>query len=165
MKTQKYITLAMLSLATTLLDTSFFSFIDIFEATILTTFLVLLVLVILNFRREALYFASFSILFFTIFSSVPIYLLFVLFFGIPIAIYLVKTKIAVNQENIFWVIIIFLVANFFFDLLLLVFWGEANANALTSLMFFTIVNTIFGLLIFYITKIIIRYFNIEIKEI
>ncbi len=164
MKTYKYIILVILSLVTTLLDTSFFSFIDIFEASLISTFAVLLTFTILNFRREALYFASFSILFYTIFSSVPVYLLFILFFGIPIFVYLVKNKIALNLESIFWIIIILLIANAIFDLLLLFLFGGISAGTLTSFFSFITINTIFGVIIFYLSKIVIRYFNLEVKE-
>ncbi len=164
MKTYKYIILAILSLLTTLLDTSFFSFIDIFEASIISTFAVLFTMAILNLKREALYFASFSILFYVIFSSVPVYLLFILFLGIPLILYLTKTKIALNQENVLWVITIFLLANFLFDLLLLLLFGGVSAESITSLFSFIVINTIFGLIIYYLSKIVISYFNIEIKE-
>jgi len=164
MKIYKYIILAIAAFVTTLLDTSFFSFIDIFEASIISTFSALLVLTILNFKREALYFASFSILFYTIFSSVPVYLLFLLFFGISTLFYLAKIKVAINLKSIFWVIIIFLVSNFLFDLFLLLLFGGVTADSLTSLFFFVIINTIFGIILFYLSKILIKYFNIEVKE-
>lgn len=163
MKLYKYILLFVLSFLTAILDTSFFSFLTLYEASLISTFSIMIILMILDLRREALYFASFSILFYTIFSSVPVYLLFILFLGIPLFFYLLKTRVAINLESLVWVIIILFLSNLLFDLLLIVFFGDVSAGSLTSLLFFTIINTVFGLIVFYISKIIIKYFNIQIK--
>lgn len=161
MKTYKYVLYFFVALVTTLLDTSFFSFLSIFEASFVLTFSLLLVLTILDLRKEALYFGFVSILFYTIFSSLPVYLLFLIFLGIPMVIYLIKIRMAINLENFVWVIITLFFSNLSFYFLLIVFFGEVSAVSLTSFSFFIIINTILGLAVYYLSKILMKYFNIK----
>ena len=150
-----YIIFIFLALATTLLDTSFFSFLEIYYATILTSLAFLISFSILNLKKGAIIYAAFLTLFFAIFSSLPVWYLICLFFGIPLIIFAVRFRLAIDRSRLL-LILTFLIANLLFQLSLAVASLDFSKYAFISIVSFTVINTLAGLIIYFITKKIIN---------
>lgn len=150
-----YIIFISLALVTTLLDTSFFSYLEIYYATILTSLAFLISFSILNLKKGAVIYAAFLTLFFAIFSSLPVWLLICLFFGLPLIIFAVRFRLAIDR-SILILILTFIVANLLFQLSLAIASLDFSKYAFISVVSFTVINTLAGLAIYYITKTIIN---------
>lgn len=150
-----YITFVFLALVTTLLDTSFFSFLEIYYATILTSLAFLISFSVLNLKKGAIIYAAFLTLFFAIFSSLPVWLLICLFFGIPLIIFAVRFRLAIDRSKLL-LTLTFLIANLLFQLSLATASLDFSKYAFISVVSFTIANTLVGLLIYFVTKKIVN---------
>jgi len=158
MSLYSYILIPILSLFFTVVDTSYFSFYEIFGATIISSFCVVVILSILGYRKFALLFAAWSILFLSIFSSLPLYTLFAAFLGVPLLILYLKGKVY-YESSLLAAISIFILANFVFRLLLLPVTGPLTNASLWSVIFFPLLNTIFCIILFVVIKKIASYFK------
>jgi len=164
MNWKKITILMLLSLILTLLDVSFFTSIPIAGATIISTYAVIINFSILknnkNNNNENFIFEAISLIFFSIFSSVPIWLLLIAFFIIPGTIFYLR-KNYFPAPSIIVSIAFFALANLFFDLILLVYFSEYNLAGLKSLLYFVLINTIIGVAIYSIAN----YLKVKRQEI
>lgn len=153
-----YLFIPILALFATILDTSFFSFFDIFGATIVSTFVILLVFATLGYRKITLLFAAFSILFLSIFSSLPLYSMLASFFGVPLLILYIKEKVF-YESSMTTVLVVFFIANLIFRIFLLSLDVLSSGESISSIIFFPLINTISCFIVFVIVKKIASYFK------
>lgn len=146
-----YLIFILLAFLTTLLDTSFFSFLEVYHATILSSFAFLVSFSILDIKKGTLIFAAFLTLFFAVFSSLPVWLIICLFFGIPLIIFVVRFRLAIDRSG-FLLVLTFISTGLLFQLSLAMAALDFSKNAFISVISFTIINTIFGLLVYYLTQ-------------
>ena len=149
----KILTLILFSLLFTLLDVSFFSFIQIYGVTIISTFLIIISFSLLVDTKLAhhdlLIFQSSSLIMFSVLSSVPIWLLLIGFIIIPgVIVYLRENY--VSYPSVFVVIAIFLLSNFIFEIILFLSSSQTNQNIILPLLYFVFINTIVGFAIYQI---------------
>ncbi len=143
-----------LAFIVSVLDTSFFAFYEIFNSTIISSFLILIILVISDRKKVSLYFGSFCILFLSAFSSLPIYSMFLAYMGIPLIIFYIRQKIYF-ESNLFPALFVIFIANSLFRLLLLPLSDFQAESTIISLFSFPIINTLIGLVLFVMAK---KYF-------
>lgn len=155
-----YILITVIAIVSVILDTSFFSFLEVWHATVLITFQILITLSIIGFRQHLLYFAAIAILLYAIFSSVPLYFLILAFLGIPLLIIFLKSKIT-YESNFPVIFLSFLIVNLIFQLGLIGASLSFSAAAITSIASFSIINTMAGLIIYYIINYIKVTFRVE----
>lgn len=151
MKLLYYILILLLAFISSLLDTSFFSFLEIYYATILISLGILISLPMLNIKKGTVMFATFLILFFTIFSSLEIWFLFLIFISIPLIVFYLNRRFAFDHSKIL-IILVFLFCNFLFQFSLAVVSQDFSIQAFISVISFTTINTIAGFIIYNILK-------------
>lgn len=148
MKWVKYTTLFFSAAALTLLDTSFFANLSIRNASIVSVFQLIIIFALMADTKKYFFFVSSAIIFFSIFSSLPVWLIFVLFFVLPGSVlYLRKGHLPLPSVPV--ALILFAIVNLVFELILLLYFGEWNKNGFSSLYYFVIINTIFGVILYY----------------
>ena len=146
-----YFLIPISALLTTILDTSFFSFFDVFGATVVSSFAMLLILATLGYRKITLLFAACSVLFLSIFSSLPLYSMLASFLGLPLLILYLKDKVF-YESSIFIVTAVFFISNLIFRIFLLPLQGGATGESLESIMFFPIINTLVCFVLYVILR-------------
>ncbi len=155
-----YIVIVLVAIVSVILDTSYFSFLEIWHATVLITFQILIVLAIIGFRQHLQFFAAIAILLYAIFSSVPLYFLIVAFLGIPLLVIYLKSKIT-YESNFPVILLSFLIINMVFQLGLVGATFNISAAAMTSVASFSLINTVAGLVIYYIVNYLKLTFRLE----
>jgi len=150
-----YFIFGLLAFATTLLDTSFFSFLEIYYATIITSLAFLISFSILNLKKRTIIYAAFLTLFFVVFSSLPVWFIICVFFGIPLIIFAVRFRLALDR-SILLLVLTFIFSNFLFQMFLAVSSVDFSRTAFISVISFTLINTIAGLVIYYIVQKVIK---------
>jgi len=158
-----YIVIVLVAIVSVILDTSYFSFLEIWHATVLITFQILIVLAIIGFRQHLQFFAAFAILLYAIFSSVPLYFLIVAFLGIPLLVIYLKSKIT-YESNFPVILLSFLIINMIFQLGLVGATFSISAAAMTSVASFSLINTVVGLVIYYIVNYLKLTFRLEERQ-
>jgi len=160
MKFIKITLLFFLALLLALVDTSVLSFFPVFEATILLSVSTLIVLSLLGYKREAVYFAGFSAIFYAAFSSMPVYFVVIFFLAMPFLISYLKTK-AFFEGNIYLSVLVFLISFFLFGLIFFILEGDLSKNSLLVLFSFMIVNTLSGIIVYFVIKIFMLKLSIN----
>lgn len=151
MKVIKKLGIVLFSLILTILDVSFFSAMPVHGATIVTTFLVAIVLSLLLSPESLIIFAAGAVIFFSIFSSLPAWILIIGFFAIPeIVLYLRKT--VVPEPTVPISFFFFVITNFIFELLLLLFAKEFNSVGFSMLGYFVLLNSVAGTFLYFLMK-------------
>ncbi len=133
------------------LDTSFFAFYETFSSTVISSFIVLMILVIFDRKKTTVYFGSFCILFLSAFSSLPLYSMILGYLGIPLIIFYFRQKIYF-ESNLFPALVIMLFSNLLFRLLLLPLSEIRSESTLLSVISFPIINTLIGSILFVLAK-------------
>lgn len=146
-----YFIIPLLALILAVLDTSFFSFHELLGATVITSFSAGIILAVLGLRKHWLLFAASSLLFFTAFSSLPLYILIAVFLGLPLLIFYIKNKIFF-ESSLLVTIVIFTLSNFAFRLLILPASYSMEKSIIISTFAFTILNTLAGIIFFVLAK-------------
>lgn len=146
-----YILIPLLSLILTILDTSFFSFWEVWNATIISSFCFLMVVVILGHRKVALVFGAFSILFLSVFSSIPTVSLLAIYLIIPLLIFYIRQKVYFESSYI-PAAIVFLLSGLVFRLVLLSMSLQFGPEVLISLFTFPIINLFVSMLLLWSAK-------------
>ncbi len=147
----EFILFPILSFLLVCLDTSFFSFHEICSSTIISSFDVIIVFSLFDKRKQALYCAAFAILFLSALSSLPLYVLIIAYFGLPLIISYLKQKIFFDQV-LSSAVLIYLGATLLFRILLLPMSDFSLNGLLLSVVMFIIINTLFGIFLFVIAK-------------
>lgn len=155
MNWKKSLALIMLSFILSLLDISFFASLSIGGASIVSTYVVIITLALLfdskKLSNELLVFETSSIVIFSIFSSVPVWLLFFSFFLVPGMILYFRNNYF-RTPTVPISIIFFVISNFLFEFSLLLYFGEASQNGFQALLYYILINTIAGVAIYYIAN-------------
>lgn len=157
MKTINIIIYFLLAFIFSLLDTSVLSFMPIFSATILLTVSVLIALSLLGLKEQSLIFAIFAVLFYATFSSLSVYFLVVFFLIIPFAILRLK-KMAFFESNYLLIFLTFALLFLIFSLAIFILNKEISVQMLTAVAAFVVINTLVGLIVYFVTKMIRRHF-------
>lgn len=129
------------------LDTSFFAFYEIFNATIISSFCLILIIALLDYKIQTLYYGAFCILFLSALSSLPIYSLFFAYMVIPLLIFYLRQKIYFEAVPVVAVFVL-LVSSVLFRLVIIPLGSFSSGELLISIMAFPILNTLFGIVIF-----------------
>lgn len=149
MKWIKFIALFFSAAAFTLLDTSFFANLSVGHATIISTFQLIIIFALISDTKNYFIFMTSTIIFFSIFSSLPMWVIFSLFFLLPsVILYLRKVHLPLPSVPI--TLILFAIANLFFESILLFYAREWNRSGFSVLCYFIIINTIFGTVSYYV---------------
>ncbi len=157
MKILRYCSTFLLAGILVLLDTSFFSNLPIGNATIISTLAAIILFSFTGNPRDLISFVSFAIIFFSIFSSLPIWLIFFTFLLIPGLIFYVR-KILLPEPSPIFSVIYFFGGNFLFELAILLRSGEWNQKGLAVFVSFVLINSLFGVAVFAIGKyLLMRY--------
>lgn len=151
MKLLYYILIVFLAFFAVLLDTSFFSFLEVYYATVLISLGILISLPMLDIKKGTIIYATLLILFFTIFSSLQIWFIFVIFILIPLIVFYLNRRFAFDHSKIL-IILVFLLCTFLFQFSLALVSQDFSTQAFVSIFSFMIINTIIGFLIFYLLK-------------
>ncbi len=146
----KLVVLFVLSFALTILDTSFFSFVMIKEAQIISTYLVLVIFAIKADNRF-FEFSTFCAVMFSVFSSLPVWLILVNFCLLPSLFYYFRQKF-LPEPSVFSSFLYFVSAAFFFELFLLIYVDQLDAYGATIMGSFVLINAIAGSLIYLLQK-------------
>ena len=158
MKLLYYILIILLAFVSTLLDTSFFSFLDIYYATVLTSLAILISLPMLEIKKGTVIYATLLLLFFAIFSSLEIWFLFLVITIIPLIVFYLNRRFAFEHSKIL-IVLVFLMCNFIFQFGLAVASQDFSTQAFISVISFTVINTIVGVLIYYLLKILRKFIS------
>lgn len=162
MKTVVKILLIILSLLTAVLDTSFFSLLPIFGATIVSTFSVLLILSLFENRQNYLVFVFSSIVFFSIFSSVQIWFLVLIFLAVPsILTFLINHYFP--KFSILPAFMYFFVMNLLFQGVLTLFFGQLSVAHLKAIGSFAAINCLFTFIVYILIKLLIAKYYTGVK--
>lgn len=151
MKLLKYLSLIILALLLTFADASFFSSLSFRNASIVSTLSLVLIFAFLGNSRIFFIFTFSVVIFFSVFSSIPIWLIFLIFFIMP-SIFLFLRKSHLPIPSIPFSIVFFVLADFLFELSLLLTSGEWNSAAIKVLLWFVLLNVVFGTVIYYVIR-------------
>jgi len=149
MKFHYIIFLFLFAVILVLLDTSFFSFLALFDASIISSFS-FLVFFTLNDKNlnKVLLFASFLAVLFSAFSSLSVLVIMINFIFLPTVMFYLR-KNYFSDINQFVVIFILLLINLLFDLVIIFSYQLPwDLNILYQLMSFILINTLFQIFIF-----------------
>lgn len=148
MKWIKYLILFLLAATLTLLDTSFFANLIVKNTSIISTFQLIIIFALIADTKKYLFVVTSVIIFFAIFSSLPVWVIFLLFFVLPSTIiYLRKGHLSFPSVPI--ALILFIIANLLFELILLLYVHEWNKSGFLTLYYFVLINSIFGIILYY----------------
>lgn len=155
-----YIVITFVTFFLSLLDTSYLSFLEIGGATILLSYAVLIVLALFDKKKPTFFYATLLILFYSIFSSLPILFLIFMFFVTPFVIQYAKKRFSI-ENNFVIILLVFFVSNLVFEGLLILISKDFSFSALNALISFTTINTIVGIIIYFCTKVVTNYLGIK----
>lgn len=141
------IIIGVLAFLLTLLDVAFFSNLSVYGATIISTFLVAIIFSLDDKWENLVVFCSFSLLFYSIFSSVQVVVLFFVFYILPFMVHYLRKNYFRETSAIFSVAY-FAPALAIFDLTLMISTKQWGIEAILALCYFVIINSIFGILIY-----------------
>lgn len=153
MNWQKITFLFILALFSAILDTSFFSAITIFGASIILTYLILIFLAI-RATEETFIFAAFSVIFFTIFSSISVIIILLNFLIIPLMVFYLRKRF-LPEPSFLASLLYFSAGSLIFELIFILYFKEFGREGLTILGSFIAMSTIAGMII-YVTESRIR---------
>lgn len=156
----KKILLVFLALVTVLLDVSFFSAFEVYGATIILSLVILLTMSITDRSRTYLIYAFSLILFFTIFSSLPLFVIALEFLALPVGLNYIVTRYFPRPRPVTSPIY-YLFGNFIFELVLMVHGKEYNQAGLLTLSYFVVLNSIIGVICYVLLEKVKNDFNIE----
>ena len=141
----KKILLFLLAFIAVFVDVSFFSFWPVFGATLISSF-VLVVIFSLFFEDQLFLIFSLSVVFFfAIFSSLPLWIIIVCFLLVPAFLLFVRRRY-LPEPNFVIILIYLIIANLLFEMILITFFKEWNEKGLLALAYFVATNTLFGLI-------------------
>lgn len=137
----------LLALFTTLFDVTYLTNFEVYGATVISTFLIALLLAFLHKGRNYLVFACAAVIFFAVFSSLPIILIMINFLALPALVRYIRQRFF-PEPNLFFSLFYFLLGTLFFDLFFMLFAKEFSADGLVSVLSFVIINSISGVIIY-----------------
>lgn len=165
MNWKKNLFLSLFALILVLLDISFFSAISLNGATIISTYILIINFALLtnpkDYHNNFTFFEVTSLIGFSVFSSVPITILFFAFFIVP-AIIVFLRKNYFPMPSILNSVVFFFLSNIIFEFLFVLYQKQINQTGIELIAYFSIINTLFGVFVYYISN-RIKPRNLEIK--
>lgn len=147
MKIIKIIVLIAIALVSVVLDTSYFSSIEILGVSLLSSLIVLLIFSLVGAYQELIVFAIALTFLFAIFSSLPVWLILVVFLLVPA--FFTYLRVTYLPEMSFFIAVIFLFLTCItFELILLFCIGEWSLEGLRQVIVFAVLNTVIGFILF-----------------
>lgn len=146
MKQVKNIVLFALAAALVLFDVSFLSNFEVYGATILSSYSLLIIMSVLGGFNNFAYFSLSLVILFAVFSSLPIFLILLNFVGLPLLFNFVRHKYF-HAPNRFTILIYLVIANFLFEAFVMIWLREFSPAGVLTVGYFTIINTVAGFLI------------------
>ncbi|MFA4996027.1 MAG: hypothetical protein WC536_02710 [Patescibacteria group bacterium] len=154
----KSLFLVLLAFILSILDTSFFSFIPILGATIISSYITIINFSITGKTNDFLIFTISVIFFFSAFSSLPVWMIVLTFLLIPYLIHYVKNHFFPDPSAPFS-IAFFMAGTFLFSLISLIYGKEWNMTGVILVSSFIFVNSLFGVFLYYISRKIKKNFT------
>lgn len=151
MKWAGKILLILFALFLSVMDTAFFSNLTINGASIVSVYMLSIIFAINGDFERFLLFVGATVIFFSIFSSLPIYLIFLLFLVIPSFLLFLRKKYLPHPSvpvSLFY----FIIVDFLFEIILLLQSKEWSRNGFEILGYFILINSVFGVIMFYIVN-------------
>jgi hypothetical protein len=160
----KYVLVIIVAFLLSFLDISFFSFLDIYGATVLSSFIFLIIFTIVDKTKQDYLVVSLAlVLFFIVLSSLPLIPLLINFFLIPAIINYVR-KYYLREPTLFASIGYFFIACFIFELTLLIYARAWNATGFLTFAWFIFLNVFLSFISYAIyLKIRKNFSSLEIK--
>ena len=144
----KYLFLIVLSFILAFLDISLFSFIGIYGATLLTSFLSVIIFSLSDkSHKDYLIVALSMVLFFSVLSSLPLLAIILGFFVIPASISYIREK-HLPEPSAPVSILYFFVASVFFEIILIVSLRAWDQNSMLTFAWFVFLHALFGFISF-----------------
>lgn len=131
-----------------LLDVSFFSNFQLYDATVLSTIAFILVFCIADIHMRYLnIFALSAIFFFSIFSSLPIFIILVNFLVLPLALKIARGRYF-PEPTVIMAIFYSLLFSFCFETVMILYDRIWSKEAILSLFCFTVLNTFASVVVY-----------------
>jgi hypothetical protein len=146
MKYINYILLVLLAFLLVVLDTSFFSFLPVYGATILSSYIAMTLLAVVGKWPTLVAIVFATILALALLTSLPMLLIFIVFFVVPFAIYYLR-KNYFSEFNLGVSAIFFCAANIIFALLLIIYGGYWGERGLLAGAYFIVIHTLIEMLL------------------
>jgi hypothetical protein len=151
MNYSKIVALVCIAFVASLMDTSFFSFLPIFGATLLLAYVIALNFALTTRLENLSTYAIPTVFFYSIFSSLPIWLVVLVFFVIPSIVLLIKNKYFPEPSTLSSAIF-FVSGTLLFSIILLLYGGDFSLNSMATGIYFTLINSLAGVIMFYLTQ-------------
>jgi len=158
MNLSKTLLLIILAFILSILDASFFSFLPVFGATIITSYVTIINFSITEKTNDFLVFTLSVIFFFSAFSSLPVWLIVGVFFILPSLIFFIK-KTYFPEPSVFSSFAFFVLGTLLFGIISLIFTKGWTMQGIVSVLYFIILNSAFGVGIYYFSRSIRRKFT------
>lgn len=163
MKISKVIIIILFAFLLSILDTSFFSFLPIFGATIISSYDFIINFSIMGKSRDFVFFTTVVVFFFSIFSSLPIWFVVLSFLVVPYAIFYVR-NVYFTDPSVLASSMFFGIATFVFSFISMIYRKSWSESGIVALIYFVIINSVFGVALYYLSKRIRKNFTrAEIK--
>lgn len=147
----KALLLIVCAMLLSLFDTSFFSSLPIFGATILSAYVCDLFLSVSKGLNIFLTYAIAVVFFFSIFSSLPIWFIVVGFLCLPYSIYFIRKKYF-PKLSVFSSLPFFIAGTLIFSTILIAYNKDWNISGLAVLVYFTLLNSVLGAALYYLSS-------------
>lgn len=146
----KYTIIILIAFCLSFLDIAFFSFLEIYGATILSSFIFLIIFSITDKTKRDYMIASLAVvLFYSIFSSLPLPIIFTGFFIIPASIGYIRERYLPEPTPIVS-ILYFFVSALLFEGILVAYVKAWNPTGLLTLSWFVFLHILVGFLCYLI---------------
>ncbi|MCX6808251.1 MAG: hypothetical protein NTW50_01105 [Candidatus Berkelbacteria bacterium] len=163
MKLFRNILLVVLALSLVLLDVSFFVNFEVNGATFLSSFCVLVVLALVDNSKKYYIFSLALVLFFSLFTSLPLLVIALNFFLLPAFLNFIRLKFF-PEPTPFTSLFYFISISVVFEIIIMIYSGSWNSQALLALLYFVLINSAAGVFLFTMYRIIKKRFLLgEIK--
>lgn len=146
MKLSKLLLYILLGLVLVIMDLTFFSYIEIYGASLITSLVVLTMLALSSKNDDYIYFGLILVILFSIFSSVPLFVIGLNFVLVPATINYVIKKYLPSPSTLTAVLYFIFVA-FLFEFSLLVWSSEWSVVGFKAVGYFVMINAILGTII------------------
>ncbi len=157
MKYLRFLIIVILALALSFADAAYFSFIEISGITLVTSYLVANTVAMTGKFSDLVALCYAFVIFFSVFSSLPVWVLFVLFFALPLTFYQLKSSYF-PELSVLASFFFFIATSSIFEMVLLFEAKEWNKNSLELIGYFALYNSLAGMAIYHGAKKVRRYF-------
>lgn len=157
---KKIIFLLIFALCLTVLDVSFFAALSVSGATFISSLAVVMIYALLRKEGDYLALGIFLTLFYSVFSSVPVWFIVITFVGIPSLVIFLRNSYFPEPSGIF-AFLFFLLYYLIFEFVLLLIFKELNSEGGRILVYFILLNSITSIIIYQTVRLVRKKFRIE----